>query len=406
MPSEKPKKILFITFGYPPETSATAKRLGNFAKYFTDNGWEVTTATQLPHHPNNKIKEGYESKFNKFEEIDGVSVFRIKPWIVERGSFVKRFMAEMRFCFLSFYHMRSKKFDVIYATCPYMFTAFSGYLLSRNNKAFSVLEFRDITWRYIKSSGKKSFGMEKILEKLMLWVSKKASMIVTTTNGQLKYFLDRGVEPKYKLVVPNGVSEEFIDLFKDKSVTINTNKEEYSVVYAGLIGFPQSLQVIVDAAEILPDVTFYIIGDGAEKEMLVEKVKDRNLKNVKFPGYLSLDELIKYYEKADVLMAHLKDDPIFKITQPSKVWEYMVTGTPVIYGGSGEAAEAVKKSNGGLVFDPENAEQLAEKILHLKNNPDKAMNFGIQGKKYVLENVRRDRYSEELTEKLSSIITN
>jgi hypothetical protein len=186
--TEKKKSILFITFGYPPETSATAKRLGAISTYFSKNGWDVTTVTQLPHYPKNKIQEGYEAKANSYEIVDGVNVFRIEPWIVNRGNFVKRLLAEIRFSYLSYKHMKNKSFDVVYATCPYMFSAFTGYFLSKRTDTKFVLEFRDITWRYIKSSGKKSFGADIVFEKLMLWVAKKAEMLVSTTKGQLNFF--------------------------------------------------------------------------------------------------------------------------------------------------------------------------------------------------------------------------
>jgi colanic acid biosynthesis glycosyl transferase WcaI len=100
-------------------------------------------------------------------------------------------------------------------------------------------------------------------------------------------------------------------------------------------------------------------------------------------------------------MAHRKNDPIFEITQPSKIWEYMISGRPVIYGGSGEPAEAVRKSGGGIVISPENSDELVEAIISLKNNPDKAIKLGEQGKNYVLENVRRDKFCNDLETYLS-----
>jgi len=392
----KRKSILFITFSYPPETSAPANRLGYLSKYFANKGWDTTTVTQLPHYPQNKIYDGYENKDGLSKTDDEVNVFRVKPWIVNKDNFTLRVLSEIRFCWKAYFAMRREKYDFVYASCPYMFIAFTGYFISKKSKANFILEYRDITWKYFASSGKRTLGLANVMEKLMIWISKKAKMLVTTTEGQLKYFENNGANPRHKLVIPNGVSENLIEKFDSIKSDENEKKNSFTVTYGGLIGYAQGLKTVIDTAKKLPTMKFNLVGDGVERDFLMKYAKDNNINNVSFPGYVTLDELIIYYYKSDVLIAHLKDDPIFKITQPSKIWEYMITGKPVVYGGSGEAESAVKESNGGLVVPPGDSESMAEAIKKLKNDKKYASTLGEAGRKYVLNNLRRENFSENL----------
>jgi glycosyltransferase involved in cell wall biosynthesis len=227
--------------------------------------------------------------------------------------------------------------------------------------------------------------------------------LVTTTNGQLNYFIERKSVPEKTIVIPNGVSENLVkELTAVK--TSNQNNSEFMVVYIGLIGFPQGLSTIVKAAKLLPEVTFYLVGDGAERSELERIAKNETINNIHFTGYVSLSEVIKYYKMADILVASLRKDPVFEITQPSKIWEYMTAGKAIVYSGAGEAANAIEKSQSGIVVPPEEPEAFAEAVRQLYQNTPLRLSFGENGRDHALKNLQREKILVQLDNLLNELI--
>ena len=206
---------------------------------------------------------------------------------------------------------------------------------------------------------------------------------------------------KYSMVVPNGVSDEFFLKVGSTSSQGILRGPHPRVVYAGLFGFMQDLDVLVEASELLPDASFYLVGDGPEKENLVRTA--RGNPNITFLSHMNTDNLIKMYVDADILVCLLRKSPINRIAQPSKLWEFMATGKPVIYCGEGITAQMLKEYGIAKVVPPGSPSALAEAIKELWANPHEAKALGERGREFVFNERRRSviyKHLELLLEEL------
>jgi glycosyltransferase involved in cell wall biosynthesis len=110
------------------------------------------------------------------------------------------------------------------------------------------------------------------------------------------------------------------------------------------------------------NVHFTFIGNGVDVERLKIMAVNMKLTNVAFFPRIPQSQLKRYLRSSDVLLVHLKDDPIFRRAIPSKTQSYLAAGKPVLMGVRGDAADLIWKSKAGLIFEPENVASLVEKI--------------------------------------------
>ncbi len=395
------KSITLVSPIYFPETNAGAKRSTAIAEFLATKGWKVTVVTVLPHHPQNKIYEGYDVETPFVETINGVKVYRLRPWLVPKENFVLRLLSETLFSWQAFLYLLKHSSDVILATCPYIFVGPFSLLASKIKGSSFVWDVRDLIWQYVKASGKKSFGLDNLIDQLMRFTARSAHGLTTATQGILKHFSKR---PQCVMLLPNGVTSELLQGFESISLTPFFQSERVQVVYAGLLGYPQGLSTLVDAAKILDDVDFTFVGDGPERGLLEERAKKTSLSNVHFTGYLSQAQLFEYYKKADILVAHLRQNTAFEVAQPSKIWEYMSTGRPVIHAAEDEAAQIINDQKIGLAVSPEHPQALADAITYLVNHPQEAREMGLRGRQFVETHRNREKLLQDFEKLLQEML--
>jgi hypothetical protein len=119
-----------------------------------------------------------------------------------------------------------------------------------------------------------------------------------------------------------------------------------------------------------PDFYFLFLGDGARKQELIVEAHRRGLDNVLFLDSVPKEEVVRYWSLLDVSIIHLRKTELFTTVIPSKLFESMGMGIPVLLGVAGESAEIVEKEGVGLTFEPENAGALCDALLQLRDNPD------------------------------------
>jgi colanic acid biosynthesis glycosyl transferase WcaI len=141
-------------------------------------------------------------------------------------------------------------------------------------------------------------------------------------------------------------------------------KDKFNIVFAGNMGKAQAMDAVLNAAEILagdyPEIQFVLIGGGVEVEHLKAIAAEKKLLNVLFLSHRSIAEIGPILRCADVLLVHLRDEPLFRITIPSKTQAYMALGRPILMGLKGDAASLVEEAKAGLACEPENPLSIAE----------------------------------------------
>lgn len=395
------KSITIVSPIYHPETNAGAKRSTAIAEFLAKKGWKVTVLTVLPHHPQNKIYDGYDVRTPFAETINGVDIYRLRPWIVAKNNFIFRLLSEALFSLQAFFYLLRHSADVILATCPYILAGPLSLVAAKVKKSVFIWDIRDLIWLYPKAAGKRTFGLDRVFDWLMRLTAQYADILTTATEGLLNYFKKK---PVYSSVLANGVNQTVLIRLKQNSSQNNCNHPP-KVLYAGLFGYNHGLTTLIEAARLIPSAELVMSGDGPEREKLEAMVQNYQLGNVTFTGYLSFDQLTEQYQHADILVSHVRHDPLFKWTQPAKLWEYMATGKPVIHAGEGEVIDIIHKFNIALTVPPENPQALADAINYLIQHPQEAQAMGLRGRQFVEENRNREKLLESLETMLSHVLT-
>jgi glycosyltransferase involved in cell wall biosynthesis len=179
--------------------------------------------------------------------------------------------------------------------------------------------------------------------------------------------------------------------------------------YVGTVGYAHGLGTILEAATRLRDVgaevTFLIVGDGADRKMLEERAADEGLSNVTFLGQRPRKEIPDMIAATDACLVLLKKTDAFKQVIPTKMLEFMAAGRPVILGVDGQAREILTSAGGGIYIEPENVGQLIDALSELRANPDRGISLGRAGRRYILETLSRSKTAQDYLEVLNKVIS-
>jgi glycosyltransferase involved in cell wall biosynthesis len=178
-------------------------------------------------------------------------------------------------------------------------------------------------------------------------------------------------------------------------------------MYAGILGYAQGLDVILKSAQITrgqPEIIYIIIGDGPEKQKLVNLSAEFNLDNLKFIGNIPRAQMSLAIAACDAYIVPLKKNDLFLGAIPSKLFEPLAMGKPILLGVDGEARELfIEKGKGGLFFTPEDATELSEKVRYLNSNRIELSILGENGKQFVSLNFNREKIAKQFFNRISEL---
>jgi glycosyltransferase involved in cell wall biosynthesis len=390
-------RILYISQYFPPEMGAPSARVSELSKHWGRLGHEVTILTAFPHHPHGVKPLRYRWLWWRRENFDGLKVVRTYVWATANKGY-RRIIGYVSFAVSSivFGAALLADPDVIVATSPQFFVGFAGYGLSRLLQCSFVLEVRDLWPRGIVEVGAMpNSWLIRFLEKMELFLYRAADKVVVVTEGMKQDIVRRGISEDKVEVIFNGT--EILDR-QDPNTELRRKmcfEDNFVVAYVGTHGMAHGLGVVLDAAEKLSGhsgIFFLLAGEGAEKEKLMRQAEQRKLESVRFLPQQAHEEARAIVAMADAMVVPLRNLDLFKITIPSKLFEAMGSGKPVLLGVRGEAKAIVEKYACGIAFEPENAEALARAVLALWNNPQEAREMGRRGRHAVeTEFLRRNQ---------------
>jgi glycosyltransferase involved in cell wall biosynthesis len=174
--------------------------------------------------------------------------------------------------------------------------------------------------------------------------------------------------------------------------------DKFVVLYIGAHGISHALGRVLQAAEILKDRTdieFVFVGEGAEKDALVRRAQENGLTNVQFSDPVSREGVQEYYAMANVCLVPLRDIPLFGTFIPSKMFEMMAMGRPIVASVRGESAEILRQSGAATVVEPEDSAAIARSILDLQSNKDRSDQMGARGRSFVVQHFSRKSLAEK-----------
>lgn len=405
-------KILFLTQYCPPEVGAPQNRIFEFAKRLKKFGHEVTILTAMPNYPKGEIFEGYKGKKVVIEKIDGIRIIRTRIYATKEKGFLKRLRNYLSFTFSSVFTGSKyiEKQDVVITESPPLFLGWSGYVIARKIKAKFVFNVSDL---WPESAVKLGVLHNKLLIKASTWLEefcyRKADAITGQTRGIVDNIIDRGFDSEKIHLITNGVDTEFFrkenrdEKFRE-SIGING---KFAACYGGIHGLAQGLEIIINAAEILKEhrnIQFVFVGDGPEKQKLINMAAEKKLENVTFLPVQPKANMPKIIASMDASIIPLKKLDIFKGALPSKMFEALATELPIVLAVDGEAARLIEEAEAGIVVEPENSSDLANAVLKLSKDDELRRKLGSNGRKYAIRNYSRDNITRKLENILSSIV--
>lgn len=299
-------------------------------------------------------------------------IYHIPHHQFPKNNFVKRAFNELMFSYKLVRASKKVLADVTLITSPSMFL-----IPLTSNVDNNIADIRDIQWEYLNDS-----ILTKILKGWMLKSLKKYNKVIVTNLSEKEILKDYSPE-----IIPNGISLDKYQKIKDEINDINKDSGKDNVVtYIGNLGIAQNILTLAKVAEHLPKVKFYIIGNGVQYQEIVKYKEQNKIENLFILGELKWEEILPYYIKSTILFAQLKKE--FSIAMPSKLYEYAVTGKPILYAGVGEGANFVKQLENGYVCEPLNKDECIKHILNILENNNielSSKNANLIKKKYIRE---------------------
>lgn len=383
-------KVLILSQYFYPEVGATQTRMHEFARHLAAGGHEVVVIAEFPNHPHGQIPASYRGKLFEEENRDGFRILRVWVWASKTKNFRTRMLFYNSYLLMSV--MRAvplRKPDVVIATSPPLFVGVAGWIVARLKGSVFVLDVRDLWPAAAVAMGELSSSrLIRCAENVEHLLYRKANHIVAVTQGFCRHIQDCGIAPGKITWIPNGTIASFFcpgppapQLKREAGMD-----DRFVVMFAGTEGIAQGLMAVLDAAEACRNdrsIGFVLIGDGPMHERLVEQKERRNLDNVYLKKQLPLDEIVPFLNASDALLVPLRKDPVFETFVPSKLFDYMACGKPVLLGVNGEAERILREAGAGVHYTPERPEALLAAIRYLRDNPTARREMGQRGRSYV-----------------------
>jgi colanic acid biosynthesis glycosyl transferase WcaI len=404
-------RILLITQHFPPERGAV-RRLYEFASFFQKQGHKVTVLTATPNYPDGIVPEKYRGHFLYHENYHGLDVYRSYVLPASNAQPKKRMIGFLSFAITAIINsFRIKgKFDLILASSPPVSSPFIGYIISRLRRTKLVLEIRDLQPESGEQFGNlnKSFFTETI-RRVMKFLYRRADHIVCVTKGIEQWMLENDIPQNRLSVIKSGVGRDFIDSHSNGIRKKYGWEDKFLVLFSGTLGWVRPLESIVESARILSDEKHYhfvFIGDGQRRQSLEALARQYDLKNISFVGLQPLEEIPYYLKAGDVLVECLKEVPVAKMALPTKIFEYMASGRPIIFGSAdGETSRLLDSAGGALTYSAKKPEELAELIRDIYTKKIDGDELGRKYHKFVRDNHTRDKWAEKYIDVLDKIET-
>jgi glycosyltransferase involved in cell wall biosynthesis len=407
-------KVIIVCHYFYPEIGAPSSRWLDIGKVWAASGHEVLVITAFPNHPTGVIPAPYRGKLRMTERIEGMTIHRNYVYATPNEGIFKKTIGHLSFMISSvlFSLFKVKRPDVVIVSSPTLFSVVSGYMFSLVHRAPFVFEVRDLWPDAIVKLGMMSNRfMIRALEKLEMFMYERSRLIVTVTEAFKRNIVHRGIARTKVEVITNGVD---VSLFHERTggkgddLATRMGWHGYKVLlYAGAHGISQGLSTLLDVAKGLQDeqeLLFVFIGEGAEKKALMHYARELQLTNVQFLEPLTdKEQLLQLYHAAYVSFVPLRNLPLFDDYIPSKMFEILASGCPIIASISGEAAEILRLSGGAMVVPPEQVEELVVAVRWLVANPDKRATYAEQGRQYVQLNYSRQLLAEQYMRYLEAL---
>jgi len=387
---------------------APSARAAELSHHWARMGHDVTVLTGFPNHPTGVVPEDWRSRLRRLrytEAVDGVHVVRTWLWPLPNRKAHERIRNYASFCVSAgITGLALHKPDVLIATSPQLLCALAGWWLAWWKRVPFVFEVRDLWPESLAAVGAGTEGslLHRTLGAIAGFLYRRADRIVVVAPAFKDHLIRYWNVAAAKIsVVENGVET---DLFRLDPAAMEVRKQlklegRFLICYIGTMGNAHGLETLIAAAEelqtALPNAIFLLIGEGAEKERIVELAAARRLTNIQFLGQQPRERIPAYVSAADVCLVMLKKTELFKTVIPTKLLEYMACERPVIVAVDGQARQIVEEAGAGVFVEPESSKALLKAVLDLAEDPEHRRQMGASGRQYIVNRFSREKTARD-----------
>ncbi|AFT69996.1 Glycosyl transferase group 1 [Alloalcanivorax dieselolei B5] len=284
--------------------------------------------------------------------------------------------------------------DVVLYSSPSLIGFLGAERLARKYSARLVFEVRDIWPLTFSELG--GYSHRHPFIRFLQWIEDRAyrnsDFVISNLPGAVDHMIGRGLSSEKFRWIPNGFSKADVDqcLPLPSEVYSKLPKDTFNICYTGTIGTANALHTLVKAASLLkdePSISFTIVGQGSEKEALKESVTRLGLSNVFFVDPVPKNMVQSILQECDVCYLGLTGDSLFRFgVSPNKLFDYLVSGKPIIYGIDSGDYRPVEEFGAGLQIKPEDPVGLANAVKELKSRSKRELSeMGGNGRKAAFE---------------------
>lgn len=384
-------RIIIVTHYFPPEIGAPQARLSALAAAWAADGDDVTVLTGMPNYPTGVVPPEYRRAIRRREQRAGYRVVRTWLYATPNEGFARKIISHLSFMVSAVLlgWRASGPADVVVVSSPTFFSIGAGWLLARLKRARLVVDVRDL-WPAIFTelgvlTNRRIIGL---LERLELAAYAAADTVIVVSDGFRANLIGRGVPAGKVYTVRNGACPGAFDpaVPPDPALRarLGAGDGDCLVLYAGTHGISQGLTSVAEAAAQLAGepIRFAFVGEGADKRRLRDRVAELGLRNVTMLPGMPHEQVPALLAAADICLVPLRDLPLFSTFIPSKMFEYLAAGKPVVGALTGEAAQILREA-GAWVVPPAGSTELADAIRSLAADPQRRQAMGRQGRCYV-----------------------
>jgi colanic acid biosynthesis glycosyl transferase WcaI len=381
---------LLISIYFPPEPGGGAGAAWNRAVILRKIGYSVFVLSSFPSYPSGKVSDPkYEGKFFYIENLGPFTVIRLRVLPLEYSGYLKRFMIFSSFIFLALVYMPrilriTGRIGLVYSIAPIIFSSFIGFVYSKFTRSFFVYEVSDL-WPeelvvfethftpLVMRVGKTLAKLSYMVPDMIVAISKLAAEHVSTKYKPKAhvYPLPIGVDlNKFPILSQDNSRAELMD----KNILPNELRNKFIILYSGLISSGTEVENLAFAADKLKseedkEIVFLIVGEGEAKQNIERLKVERNLSNLYLLPFQPRDTMPTIISASDACAVALPYDPIYGVDVPTKFYEYLACGKPIIGVCGGEPADIINSNNIGRTAKPGDIDKLASIIKDLKNSP-------------------------------------
>lgn len=400
-------RVLIISQHFAPEITAARARVQAFAEGLARRGHEVEVVCAVPNHPAGVIEPEFRGRLIASSPMDGFQVRRVWVRASPRKSAINRVLLYGTFAAMATVAGSTvvRRPDVVLASSPPLPVGVAAAAVAARHRVPWVFDVRDLWPEAAIALGELREGrLARAVARLERRLYRSADRVVTVTEpfgAEISAVVD---EPSKVRVIMNGTTSLWVEAGEREPdrAALDLPRDRFIWAYAGNLGLAQGLDTAISAAAELGEAyQLLVLGDGPMRQSLERQAAELPPGTVAFRGLVEPETAAAYLRAADALLVPLDAQPALRKYVPSKLFDCLAIGRPVIVAAAGESERLVTAANAGVTVPPRDSAGIAGAVRRLRGDAMLGARLADAGRAFAADHLRErqaDRLEEVLRE--------